>query len=90
MPQPDLMTTDTKEPRTGADLPAAALPSTADVHPATWAARARTVIVNAETTPYDSMADAVLRESISRVLPAIVGNEAEFGGARVPSERARH
>jgi len=37
------------------------------------------VIVNAEPTPYDSMADAVLGGSISAVLPALV----EFGdGAR--------
>jgi hypothetical protein len=41
------------------------------------------VIINAEPTPYDSMADAVLGGSISAVLPAIVGIEAEFGdGAR--------
>ena len=42
-------------------------------------AGAKTVIVNAEPTPYDSMADAVLGGSISKVLPALV----EFGdGAR--------
>jgi NAD-dependent deacetylase len=35
-------------------------------------AGAKTVIINAEPTPYDSMADAVLRESISRVLPALI------------------
>jgi NAD-dependent deacetylase len=35
-------------------------------------AGAKTVIVNAEPTPYDSMADAVLSDSISAVLPAIV------------------
>ena len=34
---------------------------------------ARIVIVNAEPTPYDDMADAVLRGSISELLPAIVG-----------------
>jgi NAD-dependent deacetylase len=33
---------------------------------------ARLVIVNAEPTPYDAMADAVLREPISDALPAIV------------------
>ena len=33
---------------------------------------AKTVIVNAEPTPYDGMADAVLSDSISQVLPAIV------------------
>ncbi|HWI38774.1 MAG TPA: NAD-dependent deacylase [Burkholderiales bacterium] len=38
-------------------------------------AGAKTVIVNAEPTPYDSMADAVLGGSISTVLPALV----EFG-----------
>jgi NAD-dependent deacetylase len=35
-------------------------------------AGAKTVIINAERTPYDDMADAVLAESISQVLPAIV------------------
>jgi NAD-dependent protein deacetylase/lipoamidase len=35
-------------------------------------AGAKTVIINAERTPYDDMADALLAESISRVLPAIV------------------
>jgi NAD-dependent deacetylase len=35
-------------------------------------AGARTVIVNAEPTPYDGMADAVLGGSISEVLPTIV------------------
>ncbi len=34
---------------------------------------ARVVIVNAQPTPYDGLADAVLREPISDVLPAIVG-----------------
>lgn len=37
-------------------------------------AGARVVIVNAEPTPYDDAADAVLRGSISEVLPAIVGD----------------
>ena len=41
-------------------------------------AGAKTVIVNAEPTPYDSMADAVLGGSISTVLPALV----EFGNRR--------
>ncbi|MCU1462864.1 MAG: NAD-dependent deacetylase [Acidimicrobiales bacterium] len=36
-------------------------------------AGARVVIVNGEPTPYDDMADAVLRGSISDVLPAVVG-----------------
>ena len=35
-------------------------------------AGAKTVIVNAEPTPYDGMADAVLGGSISTVLPALV------------------
>ncbi|HEV7888277.1 MAG TPA: hypothetical protein VGO92_12025, partial [Acidimicrobiales bacterium] len=33
---------------------------------------ARLVILNAEPTPFDDLADAVLRGQISRVLPAIV------------------
>ena len=33
---------------------------------------ARIVILNAEATPYDSVADIVLQESISEVLPIIV------------------
>ena len=40
-----------------------------------WVASAgfnQCVIINAERTPYDEMADAVLSESISAVLPAIV------------------
>ena len=36
-------------------------------------AGARVVIINAQPTPYDDIADAVLRESIGRVLPQIVG-----------------
>ncbi|MFS8479123.1 MAG: Sir2 family NAD-dependent protein deacetylase [Micromonosporaceae bacterium] len=35
-------------------------------------AGARVVIVNAEPTPYDAMADAVLRDPIADVLPALV------------------
>ncbi|TMK17494.1 MAG: NAD-dependent deacylase [Actinobacteria bacterium] len=45
-----------------ADLPRVAL-----------AAGARLVIVNAEDTPYDGVASAVLRERIGAVLPEIVG-----------------
>ena len=37
------------------------------------AAGARVVIVNAQPTPWDDSADAVLRESISEVLPRICG-----------------
>ena len=39
--------------------------------PLARAARARIVIVNAEPTPYDDIADAVLRGSISEVLPLL-------------------
>lgn len=46
--------------------PVAALPELA-IH-----GGARLVIVNAQETPYDSLADAILRESIGSVLPAIV------------------
>jgi NAD-dependent deacetylase len=35
-------------------------------------ARGQLVIVNAEPTPYDAAADAVLRDPIGEVLPAIV------------------
>ena len=38
----------------------------------TRTAGAKTVIINAESTPYDDMADAVLSDSISAVLPALV------------------
>jgi NAD-dependent deacetylase len=47
--------------------PAAGLPGIA------VSAGARLVIVNAEPTPYDEVADAVFREEITEVLPAIVG-----------------
>jgi NAD-dependent deacetylase len=33
------------------------------------------VIVNAEPTPFDGIADVVVRGSISDVLPAIIGGE---------------
>jgi len=46
--------------------PAAALPDLART------AGARLVVVNAEPTPYDEVADAVLREPIGRVLPRLV------------------
>ena len=36
-------------------------------------ARARIVILNAEPTPFDEMADAVFRDSISSILPRLVG-----------------
>jgi NAD-dependent deacetylase len=44
----------------------------AGIVPIAKAAGARLVIVNAEPTPYDPIADAVLRGSISEILPAIV------------------
>ena len=47
--------------------PAAALVPIAKEH------GARVVIVNAEPTPYDDIADAVLRRSISEVLPSVLG-----------------
>jgi NAD-dependent deacetylase len=39
-------------------------------------AGARLVVVNAEPTPYDAQADAVLRDPISLVLPVLVGERA--------------
>jgi NAD-dependent deacetylase len=57
-----------------------AVGSSLTVHPAAGlvdvAAKhgARVVIVNAEPTPYDSRADAVLRESIGVVLPALAAD----------------
>ena len=41
--------------------------------PLAKAAGARVVIVNAEPTPFDGIADAVLREPIGRILPALCG-----------------
>ena len=46
--------------------PAAALPDIALRN------GARLVIINAEETPYDAAADAVLRDAIGTVLPGIV------------------
>jgi NAD-dependent deacetylase len=45
----------------------------ADVVPIASASGARIVIVNAEPTAFDALADAVLRGPISELLPAIVG-----------------
>jgi NAD-dependent deacetylase len=39
------------------------------------AARAKIVIVNAEPTPFDGIADAVFNDSISLVLPKLLGLE---------------
>jgi len=41
--------------------------------PLAKAAGARIVIVNAEPTPFDEIADAVLRDPIGRILPALCG-----------------
>jgi NAD-dependent deacetylase len=46
----------------------------AGVVPVAKEAGARIVIVNAEPTPFDGIADAVLREPIGRVLPQICGS----------------
>jgi NAD-dependent deacetylase len=43
--------------------------------PVAKAAGARVVIVNAEPTPFDEMADAVLRKRIGEVLPALCGRQ---------------
>jgi NAD-dependent deacetylase len=43
------------------------------------AAGARVVIVNAQPTPFDEVADAVFNQPISEILPAVLGN-----GARSP------
>lgn len=40
--------------------------------PAARAAGAKVVILNAEPTPFDDIADAVFRDSISRILPEII------------------
>jgi NAD-dependent deacetylase len=48
-------------------------------------AGARTIIINAEPTPYDSMADAVLQGSISDVLPRISNSGTEPELVRAPS-----
>jgi NAD-dependent deacetylase len=56
-----------------------AIGSSLSVHPAAGLvevaadAGARVVIVNASPTPYDTLADAVLREPIGEILPALVG-----------------
>ena len=43
--------------------------------PAAKSAGARVVIVNAEPTPYDDVADAALGGSIGEILPRICGGE---------------
>ena len=55
-----------------------AIGSSLTVHPAAGlcdvavGAGARFVVINAEPTPYDDLADAVLREPIGEILPALV------------------
>ena len=46
----------------------------AGIVPLAKEAGARVVILNAEPTPFDELADVVLRESIGRVLPSICGS----------------
>jgi NAD-dependent deacetylase len=53
--------------------------------PIAKAAGARVVIVNAEPTPFDEMADAVLRKPIGEVLPALCGRGLTTGPQN-PSE----
>ena len=59
-----------------------AVGTTLQVHPVAGAvdiarsAGAKVIIVNAEPTPYDDVADAVLPGSISEILPAILGSAA--------------
>ena len=43
--------------------------------PLAKSAGARVVIVNAEPTPFDEMADAVMREPIGRVLPQLCAGQ---------------
>ena len=50
--------------------------------PSAKASGARIVIVNAEPTPFDDLADAVIRESIGDVLPALCGGRARQMPAR--------
>jgi NAD-dependent deacetylase len=65
-----------------------AIGSTLQVYPVAGAvelaqrAGAKIVIVNAQPTPFDEIADAVLRGSISEVLPAIISGPGS--GARSP------
>ncbi len=47
-------------------------------------AGARLVIVNAEPTPFDPIADAVLREPIGDVLPALCGLKAPSASTVLP------
>jgi NAD-dependent deacetylase len=58
----------------------------ADVVPVAKANGARVVIVNAEPTPFDGIADAVLRGSISDVLPVILRVGSDADGGRLTGE----
>lgn len=55
--------------------------------PAAKAVGARVVIVNAEPTPFDDVADAVLRGSIGGVLPAICAAAAPNTHSLAPGAR---
>ncbi len=63
-----------------------AVGSTLQVHPAAGLAGvavdhgARLVIVNAEATPYDELADEVVREPIGTALPRLLRGLSELGG----------
>ncbi len=59
-------------------FPAAGLPEVARRN------GARLVILNAEETPFDPVADAVVREPLGRVLPALVALVAPVGNIRPP------
>jgi NAD-dependent deacetylase len=50
----------------------------ANAVPAARAARARVVIVNGEPTPFDGLADAVLRGAIGEILPRLVPKESSL------------
>ena len=52
-----------------------------DVVPIAKHAGARVVILNAQETPFDDLADVVLRGSISEQLPQIVGRGQESRSA---------
>ena len=57
--------------------------------PLAKSAGARIVIVNAEPTPFDHIADAVLREPIGQVLPAIVSQRAAADPSDLPRSDPR-
>jgi NAD-dependent deacetylase len=57
--------------------------------PSAKASGAPIVIVNAEPTPFDDLADVVIREPIGDVLPALCG-EPEAGAGAIRSARSLH